>query len=211
MDVFPPGELLQNVKGGDAPMFVDLGGGLGTDAVELRHRFPQLHGRVIIQELPNVIEAAKEKNVELSTQVNDKQKRQSCLLCCCERSANGSQKVECQMHDIFTPEPIYGSRIYFMGSVLHDWPDQEALEILRNVVPAMERGYSKLILGERVIAATGCPPILSALDLIMMTVFGSHERTQEHWKEMLRLEGLKLVAVHSIRSCLRSVLEVELA
>lgn len=47
------------------------------------------------------------------------------------------------------------------------------------------------------------------MDLAMMTLFGSRERTQVHWKGLLDSEGLKLVEVHGIPSCLESVLEVE--
>lgn len=75
-----------------------------------------------------------------------------------------------------------GACIYFMGSVLHDWPVQDARKILRNIVPAMPKDYSTLLLSEKVISATGCNTQLSALDLVMMTLFGSQERTEEHWK-----------------------------
>lgn len=98
-----------------------------------------------------------------------------------------------------------------MGSVLHDWPDAEARKILRNLAPAMKKGYSTLLLNENVISAAGCHPHLSALDLTMMTLFGAQERTEAQWREMLMLEGFKLVAAHSIPSSWKTVLEVELA
>ena len=109
------------------------------------------------------------------------------------------------------PQPVYGARIYYMGSVLHDWPKQDARKILRNIVPAMAKGYSTLLLNENVIPATGCHPHLSALDLTMMALFGSKERTEEDWRELLESEGLRLVAIHTIPSCLKGVLEVEKA
>lgn len=56
-----------------------------------------------------------------------------------------------------------------------------------------------------------CHPHVSALDLTMMTLFGSQERTEGHWRRLLELEGLKLVAVHIILSCFKSFLEAELA
>jgi len=59
-------------------------------------------------------------------------------------------------------------------------------------------------------AKPGRNPHLSALDLTMMTLFGSQERTEENWRELLKSEGLQLVAVHTIPSCLKSVLEVQL-
>ena len=97
-----------------------------------------------------------------------------------------------------------------MGSVLHDWPDTEARKIFRNIAPAMRKGFSKLLLSENVIPPFDCHPHLSALDLTMMTLLGSQERTEDHWRELLMLEGFKLVAIHSIPSCLKSVLEAEL-
>ena len=96
-----------------------------------------------------------------------------------------------------------------MGSVLHDWPDQEAQKILHNIVPAMTKRYSKLLLSENAIPKTDCHPHLSALDLTMMTFFGSEERTEEKWRELLESEGLQLMAIHTISTCLKSVLEVE--
>lgn len=73
----------------------------------------------------------------------------------------------------------------------------------------MSKGHSTLLLSEYVIPATGCHPHLSAIDLTMMTLFGSEERTEGHWRELLESEGLRLVAVHTVPSCLKSVLEVE--
>lgn len=98
-----------------------------------------------------------------------------------------------------------------IGSVLHDWPDAGARKILRNVAPPRKKGYSTLLLGDNVIPAAGCYPYLSALDLLTMTLFGAQERTEAYWKEILTLEGSKLMAVHSIPSYLNSVVEVELA
>ena len=121
------------------------------------------------------------------------------------------QGIECQAYDFFKPQPVQGARIYFLGSVLHDWPDQDARKILRNVTSAMTRGYSMLLLSENVIPTTGCNPHLSAMDLTMMTLFGSQERTVEHWRKLLESEGLKLVMIHTIPSCLKSVLKVERA
>ena len=97
-----------------------------------------------------------------------------------------------------------------MGSILHDWPNEKARQVLRNLVLAMTPGYSRLLLSENVIPLTGCHPHLSALDLTMMTLFGSQERTEEDWKDLLELEGLRLAAVHTIPSCLKSVLELQL-
>ncbi|KAL8716237.1 MAG: hypothetical protein Q9220_000142 [cf. Caloplaca sp. 1 TL-2023] len=188
MDVFPPEPLLVDVKDSNAALFVDIGGGAGTDVMEFKRRYPNAPGRVILQELSSVIEMAKENT-----------------------KGSMSQEIEYQVHDFFKQETVEGARIYFMGAVLHDWPNAEARQILRNVAPAMKKGYSKLLLSENVIITPNRYPHLSAIDLLMMMMFGSKERTEEELREMLMQEGLKLVAVHSIPSCYKSVLEVELA
>lgn len=74
MDVFPPDDLLkgmsqETVSLRDGAVLVDIGGSIGTDAVEFRRRYPQVPGRVVLQELPAVIESAKGKNDSLSTEV----------------------------------------------------------------------------------------------------------------------------------------------
>ena len=74
----------------------------------------------------------------------------------------------------------------------------------------MDKEHSTLLLSENLIPATGCHPHLSALDLTMMTLFSSQERTEGQWSELLNAVGLTLVAVHTIPSCLKSVLEIRL-
>ena len=53
LDVYP---LKDKVRAfnltADTPLFVDLGGGLGHQCLALRERFPELGGRVILQEIP---------------------------------------------------------------------------------------------------------------------------------------------------------------
>lgn len=62
-------------------MFVDVGGGYGQRAVALRKDFPQLPGKIIVQDLPMSIDRAPQV-----------------------------EGVEFQVHDFFTEQPIKGSR-----------------------------------------------------------------------------------------------------
>ena len=66
------------------PLFIDVGGSMGAQCVEFRKRYPNLAGRVILQDLPVVIEQVQAKPLP------------------------GSESVEVQPHDFFTPEPIKG-------------------------------------------------------------------------------------------------------
>ena len=48
-------------SGSDAVMMVDVGGGLGHQTVNLKKRFPKLRGRLVVQDLPNVLPASKDR------------------------------------------------------------------------------------------------------------------------------------------------------
>ena len=67
--MFPPGELLQGQRESDVALLVDIGGGIGTDVVEFRRRYPNVPGKVVLQELPAVIDSAKESDIRLVNQV----------------------------------------------------------------------------------------------------------------------------------------------
>ena len=45
----------------DAVMFVDVGGGKGHETLELRRKFPNLPGRMIVQDRPEVIREITDK------------------------------------------------------------------------------------------------------------------------------------------------------
>lgn len=65
-------------------LFVDVGGSTGSQSLTLRKRYPDLPGRVLIQDRPEMVEHAK------------------------EQLAN-SDKIEVEVHDIFTPQPVKGT------------------------------------------------------------------------------------------------------
>ena len=173
-------------EGAQGYVFVDIGGGLGTDVVEFRSRFPDVNGQVELQELGGVIAAARDAGV-----------LDSGLLL--------------REYDMFTAQPVHGARFYFMGSVLHDWPDQDAKRILSNVAAAMKKGYSTLLLSESVLPEAGCHPGLSAIDLTMATLLASKERSEHDWGVLVGSVGLRIVKVYTIPSSLKSVVECELA
>jgi hypothetical protein len=50
-----------------------------------------------------------------------------------------------------------GAYIYFMKFILHDWSDEQSLQILRHIHDAMTPGYSKLIIEEFILPEKDCP------------------------------------------------------
>ena len=68
LDVYPVEEESKNVSPG-APLFVDIGGGLGHQCIALVKKYPQLPGRVILQDIPATLEhAIKHDGVEIMVQ-----------------------------------------------------------------------------------------------------------------------------------------------
>ena len=81
MDVFPPDELIEGQRGSDVPLLVDIGGGLGTDVMEFRPRYPNVPGKVVLQELPAVVKSAKESETHLVDLVQPNKISQQYFLC----------------------------------------------------------------------------------------------------------------------------------
>jgi len=100
-----------------------------------------------------------------------------------------------------------------MHSVLHDWADEVCKNILKPLVGAMKRGYSRLLINENVIPDTGADWQATALDMMMITLFSSKERTLNDWHQLLESPeiGLKIVKVWSAKNSQESLIECELA
>jgi hypothetical protein len=125
-DMYPAKErLVEGLKlEGDASALVDIGGGVGQILQDFRKAVPEYKGRLVLQELEEVIGAATAMGV------------------------GEDKRIELQVHDFFGPQSIKGARAYFMRSVLHDWPDKQCHQILTSVRDAMEPGYSTLLISD---------------------------------------------------------------
>lgn len=104
-----------------------------------------------------------------------------------------------------------GARAYYMHSVLHDWNDETCLKILTTVMAAMKPGYSKLLINENVIPETGAQWEATALDIMMLTLLASRERTRENWETLLGKAGLEIVSVWTVANGVESLIECELS
>ncbi|RSL97253.1 hypothetical protein CEP52_011025 [Fusarium oligoseptatum] len=122
-DFFPVQEKLLNGfdQSEDATLLVDIGGSFGHDIGEFRRKFPDAPGRLVLQDLPVVI----------------------------DQITKLDEKIERTKYDFFTEQPIKGARAYYMHSVLHDWSDETCTKILKSAMGAMKPGYSKLLINEK--------------------------------------------------------------
>ncbi|KAJ5082143.1 hypothetical protein N7532_011186 [Penicillium argentinense] len=118
-DWFPVRErILQDAElSDDTLLLVDISAGKGHDLLEFKEMFPDLLGRLVLEDLGSVVKAMGRD----------------------ERFAeNGIQMVS---FDFFKEiQPVKDARVYYFKFVLHDWPDEEVKVILNNLKPAMKPG-----------------------------------------------------------------------
>jgi hypothetical protein len=170
----------------DAAFLVDIGGNVGHDLAEFLAKHPAAPGRLVLQDLPVVIGQIRPGSLD-------------------------SGRIEAMAYDFHEEQPVRGARAYYMHSVLHDWPDEVCGGILARVTAAMEKGYSKLLINENVIPPTGADWQATALDMMVMTLFASRERTEGDWRRLLEGAGLRIVEIWGGGEGVESLIECELA
>ncbi|MCJ1386033.1 hypothetical protein MMC17_009158 [Xylographa soralifera] len=181
-DFYPTTDLIRGIKP-DRVVLVDAGGGLGFDIEAFRLKHRQLPNKsLVLQDLPTVI---------ATVQVHD-----------C---------IKVMPHNLFEPQPVKGARAYFTHIVFHTWTNTDAMKVLHNLAEAMERGYSKLLLHEKIISDRHPTPDTTSMDLTMMAMFSATERTQSIWREMLTAANLKINKVYTSPTLFDAIIEAELA
>ena len=98
-----------------------------------------------------------------------------------------------------------------MHSVLHDWPSEVAVKILARVKAAMKPGYSRLLINENVIPPVDAQWEITGLDIMMLTLLSSRERTQGDWEVLLQtMSGLRVNRIYTAANGVESLIECEL-
>ncbi|KGO68559.1 Winged helix-turn-helix transcription repressor DNA-binding [Penicillium expansum] len=166
-------------------LLVDVGGGRGHDVAAFVAMYGNLPGKVVLQDRGAVI---------------------SSILECA-----GGRAFEVQGYDFFTPQPVKGARAYFLHSILHDWCDEDGVRILKNLVPALVRGYSRVLFNEIVISEEKLTLAATSMDLMMLSHFSVRERTEEEWRGILKRVGLRVVRIYTYPGVAESLIEAELA
>ncbi|KAI1615060.1 O-methyltransferase-domain-containing protein [Exophiala viscosa] len=182
--------LIQGATGEhDSVFLVDVGGSTGHDlsAFLALHPLGTFPGHLVVQDRAEVIDTIPKGSL--------------------------SAGIQPMAHDFFTPQPVQGARAYFLHNIIHDWDDDKARAILKNLAAAMKKGYSKLLLWEYVLPAKNSPPTLSALDWEMMSFWAASERSDGHWRRILEDPeiGLKVNGFWSYSQYDQTVIEAELA
>lgn len=127
LDAYDWGAISSESDG--AAVVVDVGGSRGDFAFALVERYSSL--KVVVQDTPDVVEQGRAILANRAV----------------------SSNVEFQAHDFFGPQPIQGADAYFLRMVLHDWPDEFCLKIIRHIVPALKPG-ARLIINDHCISSS---------------------------------------------------------
>ncbi|KAF1961837.1 O-methyltransferase [Byssothecium circinans] len=175
--------LISGAETGGDTFLVDVGGGTGHDVEGLGQAFGgDISGKLVLQDRPEIVDMA---------QVDS--------------------SVVKQPHDFLTEQPVKGARAYFLHSIIQDWSDEINTQILKSIVPAMKKGYSKILINDYVVPNQGAKWPQTALDWQLMASLGARHRTEADHKKLYEGAGLKIVGIWSHPHSVDSLIELELA
>jgi hypothetical protein len=181
LDLYPVDSLLEDADE-EGILLVDVAGGGGRDIEAFLQKYPKSAGRLVLQDRPEEVEAAKV-----------------------------SKGIERMAHDFFAPQPVKGARIYFLHAILHNYTDDKAKEILNHLKESMRYGYSRLLAYEDTIKDLHPTELSCGMDLTMMATFGTGARTETEWTLLFRSVGLKLVNTYESHQAGQCIIELELS
>jgi len=159
-----PDPNFQITGGWDAVRTVtDVGGGTGALLAEILRAHPAMRGTLVDQT----------RTVALAPSIF--------------QAAGVADRVSLVAQSFFDPLPA-GADLYLLKSVINDWPDTEALAILRRCAEAARPAGRVVVLG-------GLRPDDAPADLsIEMVLLGGQHRTVSQFRALAHRAGLRLVA-----------------
>ena len=109
-----------------------------------------------------------------------------------------AERVEQVAGDFFASVPE-GADTYMTKSIIHDWDDERAVKILKNIQKVLP-GDGRLLLVELVVPESDEPHFSKLLDLEMLCSPGGQERTESEFRELLAAAGLRLTRIIPTKS-----------
>ncbi|EJP67382.1 sterigmatocystin 8-O-methyltransferase precursor, putative [Beauveria bassiana ARSEF 2860] len=149
-------------------VFVDVGGGNGQQIAALKEKFPELKGRAILQDRPEVLEKALE--------------------------VDGMEKMN---YDYLTEQPVKDACVYYFRQIMHNNDDATCIRILQSQLPAMGPS-SVIVIDDKCLSDDKPPQdapgveYTAALSIAMKVMFNAQERREAHWRALLSEAGLAI-------------------
>ncbi len=152
-------------------VLVDIAGGHGQVLTSILKQYPGMRG--VLFDLGHVIAGA------------------APLL----ESSGVGERVTTASGDFFTAVPA-GGDAYIMKHIIHDWDDEQALTILRNIRTQLAgKPQGRVILVESVLPADNSPHFGKLIDLEMMAMPGGRERTEAEFRSLFERAGFSRMRV----------------
>jgi ubiquinone/menaquinone biosynthesis C-methylase UbiE len=150
---------------------MDVGGGYGELLAQILAAYPTAQG--VLFDMPHAISRARD-----------------------HLAGRGlAERCEFLSGDFFASVPG-GADLYVLKTVIHDWPDDRARDILRTCLRAMAPG-ARLLVIERLMPERLEPSAenrgLARVDLHMLVALGAQERTLAQMLELLNSAGFRQV------------------
>ncbi|OTA83399.1 hypothetical protein M434DRAFT_378393 [Hypoxylon sp. CO27-5] len=173
-------------------LVVDIGGSRGDLCEALLRKYPGIT-KAIVQDLPEVTERNLERQVPEEL----------------------SGRIEYQSYNFFTEQRVPNADVYIFRTVLHDWPDSYAVQILRNQITALKPG-ARILINDICMdfSKGGMSSIIRQAqcshDMFVKMGLNAKERTKEDWTALLSTadKRFEIKSIISPPQSVHSVLEI---
>lgn len=170
---------------------VDLGGSHGFACVHLARKYRNM--KFVVQDLPATVASAPDP--------------------ACADDAQVSQRVRFQAHDFFKEQVVKGADVYFFRWILHNYSRPYAVQLLRNLIPALKPG-ARIVINDHCLREPGVENpwderLMRSMDLVMMTLLNAQEREERDFVQLFEQagDGFVFKGVTRPKGCRMSIIE----
>jgi hypothetical protein len=161
--------MLEAYDFSDVSVLADIGGGNGSLLGSVLRRYPKMKG--ILFDLGHVVARARQNLQEYGV-------------------ADRCTVIEGSFFDSI-PD---GADVYLFRHIIHDWTDEQSVQILSHCRKVIPRDGRVLIV-EAVVPAGNEPSLSKDFDITMMIIPGGIERTKEEYRTLLDQSGFTLTSI----------------
>lgn len=172
--------MLEAYDFSDIKTLADIGGGNGTLLAAVLGRYPQLQGMLF--DLGHVVDRARSGMLTLGL----------------------DHRCSVIEGNFFESVPA-GADAYLMRHIIHDWTDEQSVEILNNCRRVILM-HGRVLLVEFTVPTANQASLGKDADMMMLTYPGGMERTDEEYKALFEQSGFRLSKVTKTKSSV-SVIE----
>ncbi|KAG6010457.1 Alpha-1,3-mannosyltransferase cmt1 [Claviceps maximensis] len=147
--------------------FVDIGGSHGFMATALAKKWKNM--KFVVQDLPKTVESAPKP--------------------ICDDSSI-AQRIQLQAHDFFEEQSVKDADVYFFRWIIHNYSTPYAVNLLKNLVPALKPG-ARIVINDHCLREPGSETpwdekLIRGMDLIMLALLNAQEREEEGFRELFK-------------------------